>query len=105
MNRAFFTLILLLIGHIAAAQTKPQTVRVNVYFPSDKHKLLPNQQHTLDTLASFLEDKDIKRITLTGHTDSDADSLYNMELSERRMEVVRNYLVSQSLPAALFKSG
>jgi len=103
MNRALLTLILFLITYTAAAQS--HTVRVNVYFPSDKHKLQPNQQHMLDTLVDFLEDKEIKRITLTGHTDSDADSVYNMELSQKRMETVRNYLTDRSLAATLFKSG
>jgi hypothetical protein len=103
MNRTFLIFLLLLTGQVATAQSR--TVRVNVYFASDKHQLQANQRHTLDTLADFLEGKDVKWVTLTGHTDSDADSLYNLELSQRRMEVVRNYLVGRSLPASVFRSG
>jgi len=41
-------------------------------------------------------------VTITGHTDSRGDEDYNQELSQRRAEAVRDYLLANmSLSAAL----
>ena len=41
---------------------------------------------------------------MAGHTDSSGDDAYNLDLSQRRSEVVRSYLVSKGLNADMFSA-
>jgi outer membrane protein OmpA-like peptidoglycan-associated protein len=80
-----------------------QTTRTSVYFKADQFALAPKQHHTLDTLINFLADKEIKKVILKGNTDSDADSLYNLTLSEKRALTVKDYLIDRSFNPRLLK--
>ena len=42
----------------------------------------------------------VTAIIATGHTDSRGTEPYNQKLSERRVETVRQYMVSKGVPAA-----
>lgn len=79
-------------------------VRINViaskiYFEtnSDKLKLISNSQ--LDDLAQILKRYDGVSLTIEGHTDSDGDDAYNQNLSQKRTDSVRNYLISKGVSA------
>ena len=39
------------------------------------------------------------KIELAGHTDSDGEAGMNMDLSQRRAETVRNYIIKKGVPA------
>jgi hypothetical protein len=82
-----------------------QTKRImsSVYFKTDKFILSDHEKNTLDTLIYFLTDKDIERVVVKGNTDSDADSIYNLELSQKRSAVVQHYLEENSIETNLFK--
>ncbi len=98
-------LISLLISFCAAslfAQT--QTTKVSVYFKSNKHELTAESISNLDSLLIFLEDKEMQRIVIQGNTDSDADSLYNIKLSEKRVLAVRKYLEEKTIASSLFST-
>ncbi|MEO6304595.1 MAG: OmpA family protein [Bacteroidia bacterium] len=84
---------------------KEDIVKINViaskiYFEtnSDKLKLISNSQ--LDDLAAILQRYDGVNLTVEGHTDSDGDDAYNMELSQKRTNTVKNYLESKGISAS-----
>jgi len=69
-----------------------------VMFASSKSELLPGAQLKLNSVAEALtkQDKDSK-LVVEGHTDSQGGADYNQELSQRRAQTVRDYLVSRGI--------
>jgi outer membrane protein OmpA-like peptidoglycan-associated protein len=81
----------------------------SVYFPTNmpppNHPDAPmvaSQQRTLVTLATdfkkYLEAKPDAHLVLGGHADIRGSDAYNQALSQRRVEQVRMFLVSQGIP-------
>ncbi len=69
-------------------------------FDFDKANLRPAGKQELDKLAADLRGVDFDVITVTGHTDRIGGHAYNMDLSTRRAEAVKAYLVeSGGIPA------
>ncbi len=68
-----------------------------IYFEtnSDKLKLISNSQ--LDDLAEILKRYDGVHLTIEGHTDNVGEDAYNLNLSQRRTETVKNYLISKGI--------
>jgi OOP family OmpA-OmpF porin len=70
-------------------------------FDFDKAELRPAGKQELDGLAANLKGVDFEVITVTGHTDRIGSHAYNMDLSTRRAEAVKAYLVeSAGIPAS-----
>lgn len=75
----------------------------NVYFDFDKFYIRPDAAEILNRhVELFLKNKDWKLI-LKGHTDNMGSEKYNMFLSEKRAESVRDYLVEKGLKRNRFK--
>jgi outer membrane protein OmpA-like peptidoglycan-associated protein len=83
----------------------------SVYFATAKPTLetpaaglLASQEKTLIALASdfktYLQSKPDARLTLEGHADPRGSVQYNQDLSERRVDRVKHFLVEQGVPAA-----
>ncbi|HEY4222937.1 MAG TPA: OmpA family protein, partial [Myxococcota bacterium] len=71
------------------------------YFDSGKATIKQESLHVLDDVAKvLLENPDIGRIQIQGHTDSRGGESYNMGLSQARTESVRTYLLGKNVPAA-----
>ncbi len=81
----------------------------SVFFPTNApppahpdRGLLESQQQTLTSLAtdfkSYLDMKPNATITLTGHADIRASAAYNQALTERRVDIVKQFLVQQGIP-------
>ena len=63
-------------------------------------KLSPNAKQTIDkVLLSLLNSKPGVSVELTSHTDSRGSDEYNMALSQRRADAIKNYLVSKGISA------
>ena len=75
------------------------TLDTDAYFDFDKSVLKKGGEDSLKLLANRLSGMSIKVIVATGHTDAIGSEAYNLKLSERRAAAVKNYLLSQSLPA------
>jgi hypothetical protein len=78
---------------------------VNQPRPNDRTGgLLPSQQQTLLGLATdfkkYLENKPDAHLILGGHADHRGAPAYNMALSQRRVDAVKNFLVEQGVSAA-----
>lgn len=66
-------------------------------FGFDKDVLRPEAQANLNTLAQRLSNANVQTVRVEGHTDFMGSEQYNQALSERRANVVANYLVSQGV--------
>ncbi len=71
------------------------TLSGSVLFPSDQSSLLPDAQTRLDQVAAALMATKERNIVIEGHTDSRGSETHNLDLSQRRAESVRSYLVSK----------
>jgi outer membrane protein OmpA-like peptidoglycan-associated protein len=77
------------------------TLSGSVLFASNKSELLPSAQDRLNHVAEALLATKERKLTVDGYTDSQGSSSFNMELSQRRADAVRTYLVSRGYPAEL----
>jgi len=68
-------------------------------FDFDKSALKPEGKAMLDDLARELNGAKYEVIVATGHADRIGSKAYNQKLSERRANVVKDYLVSKGIPA------
>ncbi len=72
-----------------------------VYFETDKDVIKPESYPLLDEVASiFKSHPEIKKVEISGHTDSQGKDAYNLDLSDRRAKAVRVYLVNKGVEAA-----
>lgn len=67
----------------------------NVQFDTDKNTLKPESQEMLKNVA-MLMNKNGCRLQLAGHADRRATDRYNMALSRRRVDAVKNYLINEA---------
>ena len=75
------------------------TLSGEVLFKTKEATLLPIAQTQLDKVAEALKSQgEDKTIVVEGHTDSQGKDSYNQDLSRRRAEAVRSYLVSRGIP-------
>jgi len=74
------------------------TLSGSVLFASAKSDLLPAAQAKLNEVANALTKEDpVSRMVVEGHTDSQGQPSYNQDLSQRRAQVVRDYLVTRGI--------
>ncbi|MDP2416732.1 MAG: OmpA family protein [Hydrogenophaga sp.] len=83
----------------AAAKTLAPPA-LTVYFDNDRDILNPNELERLKSFASNLTLGQPGRLEVTGHTDSNQTAAYNLALSKRRAETVRQWLVQLGIPEA-----
>ncbi len=74
------------------------TLSGSVLFRSNDADLMPAAQTRLDQVAEALVAKG-REVVVEGHTDSKGSQSTNMNLSQRRAESVRGYLVSRGFPS------
>jgi OOP family OmpA-OmpF porin len=80
---------------------KREVIAVDNDFDFDKVSLNPAGKRTMDRFVSDLKGLNYERITVIGNTDRLGTESYNMKLSQRRADAVRNYLLqSGSIPAS-----
>ena len=70
-------------------------------FQFDKADLRPEDRELLSRIAGILMTSHDYTVSVNGHTDDVGTDEYNQKLSERRAEVVRDYLVKAGLPAKI----
>ena len=86
-------------GDATPVQTAPEYAEETValsaqtLFGFDRDTLRPEAADTLNALAQRLSDTNVEAVRVEGHTDFMGSEAYNNALSERRANVVANYLV------------
>ena len=66
---------------------------LNVKFDTNKYNIKPQYHNELQKVGDFLAAFPNAQGTIDGHTDSVGSRAYNMKLSQRRADSVRNYIV------------
>lgn len=78
----------------------------DVLFEFDRADIRKAAEPTLEKLATLLAAYPKSKVRVEGHTDAKGDAKYNQQLSERRAEAVKKWLVAKDAPAAnLFTRG
>ena len=81
------------------ATDQPITLR-GVNFKLDSAELTPESSSILDVVASTLSSHPEVTVEIGGHTDSQGDDAYNLDLSARRASTVRDYLIAHGVPGS-----
>lgn len=77
-----------------------QTIALsNVAFELGSDRLTPSSREALIDIAASLRSQSELRVEVAGHTDSQGGEAYNMDLSQRRAESVRNFLIGRGVAA------
>ncbi|MBL6750459.1 MAG: OmpA family protein [Nevskia sp.] len=77
-----------------------------IRFASDSASLPPGAAHDLDEMAISLEGQPAIRLVLEGHADTSGGENHNRDLSRRRADAVRQYLIWKGIdPARLTAQG
>jgi OmpA family protein/PEGA domain-containing protein len=96
--------------HINGSIDPPPAIRLaSVFYPTnyptkkeDRAGLVGSEEKTLAEAAkhfdNYSEYKDKATLVVVGHADVRGSEKYNMALSQRRAELVKDYLVSQGVP-------
>jgi OOP family OmpA-OmpF porin len=88
----------------APAPVEERIVLRGVNFDFDKAEIRPDAAVILDEAASILNANPGRNVRVEGHTDSVGTDEYNQQLSERRANAVRDYLVEKGVDASRLTS-
>lgn len=80
------------------------TLSGSVLFSSGQSTLLPNARPKLDDVAQSLQRTTGNSFLVEGHTDSLGSESFNQDLSARRAQSVRDYLVERGVSSQRIKS-
>ena len=74
---------------------RPAKLDLQIHFQTDSAELDDEARRNIDEFARALEDPKLERMRfkVAGHTDDRGSEAHNIELSRRRAEAVRGYLV------------
>ena len=80
---------------VASEAARPQALSLPVPFAFDSAEILPSAKAQLDAIAAGIRMLPAnQRVVIEGHTDAVGTEEYNEELSQRRAQSVRRYLVA-----------
>ncbi|MDT0688676.1 OmpA family protein [Salegentibacter sp. F188] len=71
-----------------------------IYFEFDKSNITPEYQEVLDQIIDILKSSEATEIQIASHADARGTDEYNMDLSQRRAESTKNYLVEHGIAAS-----
>jgi OOP family OmpA-OmpF porin len=75
-----------------------------VLFETDSACLRADSYPLLDDVAAILLAQSLPRVRVEGHTDSRGSDTHNLDLSGRRAESVRDYLIARGVPASTLEA-
>jgi hypothetical protein len=80
-----------------STQTEPGTFLI--FFVTDQATLTPDGARVVAEAAEAYQETGAARIVVTGHSDTTGSAAHNLELSQRRAELVANELIRRGVPA------
>lgn len=72
-------------------------IKQKVFFRHNKWEIDPRSFSLLNEVAQVLKDSPVMKLRVEGHTDSRGKERYNLTLSQKRADSVRNYLIRQGI--------
>lgn len=94
--------------YVIRAEMKPTKVSVDqkeikilesVFFETNSDKILPQSFELLNEVADTIVSNNVGRVQVEGHTDDRGSDASNLDLSQRRAESVRAYLIGRGVAA------
>jgi outer membrane protein OmpA-like peptidoglycan-associated protein len=79
--------------------TQITKIASKIFFETGSDKLKSSSKTQLDDLADILKQYPEAKLEIDGHTDDVGDDANNMQLSQKRCESVKSYLVSKGVAA------
>lgn len=70
----------------------------DLLFSTDKTDIAPGYNRMLDNLAIAMKNHPDYKLTLIGHADDRGEAQFNLDLSKKRADVVKAYLVGKGVP-------
>jgi outer membrane protein OmpA-like peptidoglycan-associated protein len=81
---------------LAPARSQPESIALPVQFAFDSADILPRARAQLDAVAEGIKMlPESQRVLIEGHTDALGTQQYNLQLSRKRAESVKRYLVTE----------
>ena len=71
------------------------SVELNVEFDLNKADIKPDYHDELSEVADFMKAYPLTAVVIEGHTDGSGSAQYNLQLSQRRAESIRQYLIDE----------
>ncbi|MGB0863301.1 MAG: OmpA family protein [Saprospiraceae bacterium] len=98
MKKTMFTLVaLLLLATTSYAQVLSSAH--SVYFGSGSSVLTTEGKAALSTIATRVKDKtELKDVVIYGYASKEGGTAYNLNLSNKRLDAVYNFLKSEGVP-------
>ncbi|MBV6303873.1 OmpA family protein [Candidimonas humi] len=91
---------------VAAPTATKVVLNADAFFDFDKATLKPAGRQMLDQVADQVKSINLETLIATGYTDSIGTVAYNLKLSQRRADAVKNYLVSRGVdPNHIYAEG
>ncbi|GEM_PF-2569209 len=97
--------------HVAEAKRAPKVeakkivIDQMVHFDFNKYNIKPDSYGILDDVASVLQkNAKINKVRVEGHTDAIGSEAYNMKLSQKRADSVKDYLVKKGIDGSRLES-
>jgi outer membrane protein OmpA-like peptidoglycan-associated protein len=85
-------------GDIKLASSTDGRVRLLVFFDFDKATLQPSSYPELNRAVALMKANPSMEVEIAGYTDAQGTDAYNKDLSQRRANTVRDYIVRQGIP-------
>ena len=85
---------------IAVVSGSAIVINQRVFFDVDRARIKSRSFPILDAVVEVLKANDTLRVRVEGHTDDQGDEQWNLELSQKRSEAVRKYLIKKGIDAA-----
>ncbi len=84
-------------GISTAVNAQKRAISLAIHFNKNSHDLTPETTKVLDLLGKSLNKSRLKEFNfiVQGHTDASGEDRYNMNLSNRRADTVKKYLVTK----------
>jgi outer membrane protein OmpA-like peptidoglycan-associated protein len=96
------------LAKLAAVKDEPRgmviTLSGSVLFASNQATLLPEARSRLDQVSDVLLSTRERNLSIEGYTDSRGSDSHNLDLSQRRADAVRDYIVQRGYQADRVKS-
>ena len=86
------------------AMPESQWILKGVTFEVNSDVITPEGKTILDEAVGILQPRSTVRLEIQGHTDNTGDKAYNQNLSEKRAQAVKAYLVGKNLSADRFET-
>ena len=84
---------------------EPETYTVDVFFKINSSRILDSEKTKLETLLDYMNRNRDSNVSITGYCDMQTGTRqYNLMLSERRANAVRDYLIANGIAAERIKA-